>query len=370
MNLHSNLSVTFETAVLERGRVVRRNIPSRNLLLDVGLDLLASTTFWDAFKYCALGSGTKPTKRDSGAITVSIAGEVATASAGFFEAADVGRLLKLDSGQEVRVTGYTSTTEVAVAGAVDDAASECTVWYVNETAHETQVKRTNTVTATNGTWLSPTATWERTFLFPEESAAITYREIGWAPASSGNLFGRALIPGGGDSLAPGQQYKVTVRLSASFNLAQVAVASAGTGVDIAGVSLMASSYRALHGDVSMSNPFYFYNDGNARMWEPSVWPAVKLINDAGWVIPAESADTAPAPSSYGSKGLTLDPYVSGSFRRTASATWAVTEGNGTIYGLSFGYQNWMHQFTTPFTKADTHKLTLSFEKSWGRVLVN
>ena len=110
MNLHSSASVTYETSILEHGFEIARRAPKKNLLLDSGLDGWAVRTFWDSFSHCVLGDGTAPTKRDSGAITATIAGEVATASAGFFDPADVGRLLKLDSGQEVKIDGYTSAT--------------------------------------------------------------------------------------------------------------------------------------------------------------------------------------------------------------------------------------------------------------------
>jgi len=376
MKLLSTASVIYETQIIDAktGRTIKRNAPKRNLLLDSGLDGIAVRSWWDSFSHCVLGSGTTPTKRDSGAITVSITSEVATASAGYFEAADVGRLLKLDSGQEVYIDGYTSTTEVTVTGASDDAASEATIWYVNETGHGSEEVRSSTLadgSSGNGsTWDGSKAEHKRTFIFPTETGALTYREIGWSHTSSAgnNLFGRDLIPGGGDSIAPGQRYKVTVRLRITPSpITQVSIPNVGGTWDTSGDAIISTLYYAFYSDYEGENEFYD-TTGNI---EPYSSKGVQVLN-SDFTLPSAPVDT-PGTLLSGNEA-TRAGYVPGSREVGFSRTFSVSQGNGTIYGLSIiggAHREFMKiKFDTPQTKDSDHELTISFKLKWGRILTN
>ena len=379
MNLHNSLSVIYETQILENGRVVERRQPKRNLILDSGLDRLetvADNSFWECFKRCVLGDGTKPTKRDSGAITVTISSEIATASAGYFEVADVGRLLKLDSGQEAYIDGFTSSTEVTVTGAIDDTASEATVWYVNETGHENELSRTGNLSGDSGDVSSnfdgTTVEHKRTFIFPEETEARTYREIGWSDSSSveNNLFGRDLIPGGGDSISPGQQYKVIVRLQiALLPLTQIPVDDVGSGGwDTSGDMILTFLGRSLDG---ASNDGIFF--GGEATLEPHADLSVDKIG-SDFTLPS-----SPSLSMGGSTSISawdVEPYVSGSFEKVYKKEFGVNSGiNGDFFGITIHGGRWLREFAkikfdSVQTKDSDHKLTVKIKKSWGRTLTN
>ena len=372
MNLHNQLSVTYETQILENGRVVKRNAPKRNLLLDSGLDGIASRSFWDSFSYCVLGEGTTPTKRDSGAVTVSITSEVATASANYFEAADVGRLLKLDSGQEAYITGFTSATQVAVAGASDDSASEATIWYVNETGHGNEIVRTDNLGSNSGdnesTWDGSKMEHKRTFIFPTESSPKTYREIGWSHTSSsgGNLLGRDLIPGGGDSISAGQQYKVEVRLQITISpIVASAVSNVGTGgFDTSGEAIITHIGELLEGH------------GETGRFEPSSSKHRIDTKGSNFTLPTNPSTSNPSNSS-GSE-VSKDSYITGSRELVFRITFETNEANGDIYGVGFGgdfgasdmREYFLVKFTNPQTKDSDHTLEIAFRLSWGRTLTN
>lgn len=376
MNLHSTAKVIYETQILENGRVIKRNAPKRNLLLDSGLDSWGARSFWDSFAYCVLGTGTTPTKRDSGAITVTIASEVATASAGFFEAGDVGRLLKLDSGQEVYIDGFTSSTEVSVTGASDDAASEATVWYVNETGHGNEVVRTNNLGSDSGdvasTWDGSTIEHKRTFIFPTESSSLTYKEIGWSHigSSGGNLLGRDLIPGGGDSISAGQQYKVVVKLQITTSLGTPqSLSDVGTGgFNTAGDILLYSIRDAFEG---ASSPFKTDGTGLLELW--TLGSIFLCLSD--FTLPGTTGNGySNPPAGHVSGGKTIDAYVSGSWERVVRHTFGTGSGNGTVYGLGFGLSGFstpiLLKFDTPQTKDSDHTLEIALKQSWGRTLTN
>lgn len=381
MKIHKTLSVNYETQILENGRIVKKRPLKRNLILDIGLDRFASVRSVNLTRYCALGDGNKPTKRDSGDTTFSITNEVATASAGYFEPADVGRLLKLDSGQEVYIGGFNSPTEVIVPGAIDDAASEGTIWYVNDIGHENELIRTNDISTDSGdnvvSFDGTTYQIKRTFIFPIEESARTYREIGWADENTGNLFGRDLIPGVGDSISPGQQYKVIVILNFTVEpSARTAVSDVGTGWDTSGEVLVTSMLLSPTFENSML--------GGSGELEPSLNQRIaafsSMIELPNSAIFIENSINTPVLGTVIPSFKQMDPqsYVPGSLQRRYIAVFKVNESNGSWAGIGIGNssQNWQGKvgfalkFTNPQTKDSDHTLTLKYLLSWGRNLVN
>lgn len=376
MNIDTKAAVIYETQILDgkTGAVIKRNAPKRNLILDSGLNKIATKSWWEVFGRCYLGSGTTPTKRDSGAITITISGGVATASAGYFEAADVGRLLKLDSGQEAYINAFTSTTEVSLSGASDDAASEATIWYVNETTHGNNLVSTTNTSGDSGdvtsSWDGSKIEHKRTFVFPAETEARTYREIGWS--DGGSLFGRDLIPGGGDSIAPGQQYKVVVRLQVTPSpLSQVPTADVGLGGwNTEGDAILMNLYQGFHGAGSA------VTRSAVEVLDPCYSTGREVIlREDNFSLPA-----APATSygldfgSYQKAGVSKAAYVTNSFELVETAVFGTGSGNGTFYGMQLGRTynsaNYGLKFDNPQTKDSDHKLTIAFKWSWGRTLVN
>lgn len=210
--------VQYTREILENGRVVQSFAPKRNLLLDSGLDLVGVYGWVQCFKYCILGTGTTPTKRDSGNITFTRSGVRVTSSASFFVAADVNRILKMDTGEEMYIRAYVSGTQVDVDKSGALPASEGTVWYVEQTKLDTQTRAISVGSGldhgTTYDGVTKTERHRRTFLGPVETGNVVYKEIGWSYASSSPapLLGRDLIPGGGDALVANQQYRVRVDL--------------------------------------------------------------------------------------------------------------------------------------------------------------
>lgn len=378
MNLLNTAYVKYETQILENGRVISRRPEKRNLLLDTGLDGFAVRSFWESFSHCVLGNGTTPTKRDSGAITVSITSEVATASANYFEAADVGRLLKLDSGQEVYIDGYTSGTEVSVTGADDAAASEATIWYVNESGHGNELVRTSNLGTDSGdvsnSWDGNEVEHKRTFIFPVEESARTYKEIGWSHTNNAgnNLLGRDLIPNGGDSISPGQQYKVIVKLYIALSpLTQTAVASVGSGGwDTAGTVMLYSLHETFLGKEDDGGLFL---DNRGRL-EPS-FNKFLYLSKAVDALPTSPVTTIQAvPAGALKLSLTPDAYTPGSFQKTFRRTLSTSEGNDEwteigMHGDSNSRLLYL-RLDTPQTKDSDHTLDIAFTISWGRTLTN
>ncbi len=380
LGLGYSLAVDYQTSIVERQpggklRTVKQNPPRRNLLLDSGLDLVVTRSFSYLIDYVAVGDGATPTKRDSGVIRVSIAGETATADGSFFEPADVGRLLKLDSGQEAYITAYTSATEVAVAGAADDPASEATVWYVNERGLTNERDRFNTKSTDSGdntkSWNGSYMEYKNTRIGDPVTETVTYREIGWSydDDRGNNLLGRDVLPGGGDTLTEGQQYKVVVRLRITpAPLTPLAVPNNAQGAwDNSGHEMVTSIRYAL-------------------MWPGIITGALEPSRGAYlWVLKSDftlPAGTLDKDSSfYIDSGVSTDtvsePYVAGSFELVKRGLFGPPSGNGTIYGVALAStSNGIHtnafvrKYDTPQIKDSNHRLEVAFRTTWGRTLVN
>jgi len=391
-NPRLGLSVEYETQILNAdGTIAKRNPAKRNLILNAGLDLVATVALAGLTTSCAIGTGTKPVKRDSGTITIELDSNSATASAGFFEAADVNRLLKLDSGEECRIVAYNSPTSVDTDRTTGPTITdEATIWYVNETTHQTETKRTNAYATATGdcgtTFNAGTITHKRTFLFTAESAPVTYREIGWSNSNTAGatLFGRDLLPGSGDSLATGQQYKVIVRLNITLTPnTPASFADVGNnGFDTTGQGAWQYLGDIQSTGVSDQHPFSnVTNTGATNTPAESAEPAgtnSRLAHEDAALLSNTSASAGPNVSNIDG-ALTNGAYSTGTFTRTKSRTVAVGNWNGSIRGFTIvggktasaaNRRAFHHRFDAAQTKLNTHTLTVTFRYTWNRILVN
>jgi hypothetical protein len=374
---HQGAAVIYRASVIESGRVVRRFPRKRNLILDQGLDGIAVRSWSASFTYAAVGTGTTPTSRDSGAITFTRAGTTVTASAGFFSADDVGRLLKFDSGEEMYLTGYTDPQNMTASESGALAASEGTVWYVDDTSLAVETKRTNTYGTDggdNGSTFSGgagTYTLKRTFLFSEEVAPITYREIGWSheAGAGANLFGRDLFAGVGISLTAGQLLKVEMELVITFSPASSAPwANVITGWSEDGDHGLEMADIALVNSAGAAGAGGSLDPSSARVW--GLGEGTTVIQNLSDTVGGD-----PQPN-IASKVLTKAAYTPGDFSLSESVKFGVTEGNSSAIRSLYVFQSgqpvasYRVLLDAAETKDSDHTLTINFALSWGRTLVN
>ncbi len=379
--LSHKLAVRYKTFVLNAdGSLCREKPWKRNLILDTGLDRVAAAEFARVFTNCAVGTGTDNTRRDSGAITFTQATTVLSASSGFFESADVGRLFKFNSGLEVYITAFTSSTIVSVSVSQTVAVGVAgTIWYVNQTGLQTETARTSNVSTDGGdndtTFSVDTYTHQRTFLFPAVVAGVTYHEIGWSDDSSAgaNLFGRDKISGSGDALLTGQQYKVIVQLLVTISpVTPTAAPDVGNnGFDTEGDinhQYIASAYARVQSNGGVQTA--------PGQLDAKSEPNFSLKTSTFTLQSSVSYTDSNLGDSV--KSSTNASYTNGNRYRDASATWAVGDANGSIYGCIFGpdgsgsaIKNALAvKFDSAQTKDSSHTLTLTLRRSWDRILTN
>lgn len=373
--LHTRAAVFYRAAILDAatGREVFTLPRKKNLILDAGLDRVALDRWQDCIRYAVAGSGVTPTRRDSGAVTVSRTGNVLTASAGWFVAADSGKLFKFNSGQEVKIAAYVDATHVTTTTAGDIAASAGTMWAVNQTGLDAELARTNTygngggdntVTLDGG---ANALTQRRTFVFPPEGALRTYREVGWSHDGNPgeNLFGRDVLPGAGLTLAAGQQLKIVLELVLTVDLLAPEAANAlpwsgGTAEQ----QLENISWDAYF------NPSYATN-GSVFLSESSAVFRASRVTESG--SPGGPLDGVSYQVPVQAAG-----YVAGSRERAFYGVFTVNDGNSAaIRSAGYGWYDWASlypvlriKFAANQTKDTDHTLRIDFRHSWDRVLVN
>jgi hypothetical protein len=212
----------FKAQVIERrpghpdeGKVVHETPLTPNLILNQGMDNVASLSVCNLFVYCAVGSGSTPTEDDSGAVLAQTSGTNCQADAAFFTAGDVGKLLRFNTGEKAIITAYIDdqnvTLDTALGVAVDTAF---TMYRVAQVGLATEVKRTNNYLTGAGncgtTRSGSTFTHQRTFDFTAEVSTQAYSEVGFSNSASAgnNLNTRGLFTGAPISVVAGQQLRV------------------------------------------------------------------------------------------------------------------------------------------------------------------
>lgn len=232
----------FKVRVMEQGRIVYQSPWAPNLILNQGMDAIATTLICNLFTYCAIGTGTSPFQDISGNVTANVAFDAtsglyrATASNPFWSSGDVGKLfvpqgvnqtgIGLNSGNGP-ITAFINSQNVAVnIGSAAASVSGVTFidYYVGRTGLSSEVQRTNTYLTgiTDGlndcgtTYSNPgqalqldpglnqtlqltyadvaVYNHQRTFQFPSDTGH-TYTEVGFSGASGAgaNLNMAALL---------------------------------------------------------------------------------------------------------------------------------------------------------------------------------
>jgi hypothetical protein len=320
----------------------------------------ATDGFRKAIDAVAVGTGALTTKRASGVITITATAGALVSSAGLFLAADVGRILKLDSGGEYLLTAYTSPTQMTSSNLTNAAASPGSIHYVNLTGLVTETERSSTVApggAKVSAWDAGLGTFTHTviLLTPVLATARVYSEIGWSwtNTAGGALFGCAQISPT-VSLGVGQRLRVTISLVVKPSPIVPTAVSAGLAVGNMLIELIGSDV----GRVSVIDV---------------------LLGTASTALAGPSTSSSPSIGTTITAGtITLASYTNGTYKRTVNFQFSDALGAITANSVQIGTgQNGAGitsrtriLLSSPIVKTANDRVDGSFEFSWGRELVN
>lgn len=372
------LGVKYKVGVLRAKTGLYEEVnKGHNLILDAGLDLVATNVIAALTKYCHVGTGTDPFQRDSGSTTISRAGSTLTASSGYFEAADVGRLFKFDTGEEVYITSFASTTSVDTVDSGTIASSEGTIWYVDRTTLQTETTRTTVYRTDSGdnsrTLAAGVLTYKRTHQFPPVGGGVTYNEIGWGPANSTALYNGSLITGSvvmltGDILIVESNLELV-----QSPITPIAQSDVGAG----GFNSSGTIQQESIGLVNLASTGNASSTDGGNAMEPSLnghsaWRKV-AVSELATAHPTYGSDFTLA--AIGSQQFVNSTYSAGDFFIDKTGVIGIGDGNSSNINSVMIWDGSTRSdlrvlLTSAQTKINTQTLTIGFRLSWGRVLTN
>lgn len=382
----------------DAGEAIREYPWQRNLIYNLGLDNICNVrTIVASFTHAVSGVGTGDTKRDSGAITASQSSTTVTASAAFFVAGDVGNMIKWDSGEESRITSFSSDTSVDVTPAQAVSSGQFSVHETNDPQMSNEHARTSTYLTGAGncgvTIVSDVLTMRRTYDFAAEVSGVTIREIGTSHTAStaANLFNRVFL-NTPVALLTGQALRVVFDLDITCAPATPQAVSAAisgwpeapasttdgdqvwTGVCLSGPDPTDGS----NGDAIDSAGI----NGNGQSMEPSVNAHFGLNSSSAALSNFNTATgSINGTSIYAAVG-SLNTYNTLDFFRQKIFDVPLGSGNATnirrlLWGGPAGTPPGLANrrgmellFDEDQTKVNTHTLQLIFRMTTGRTLTN
>ena len=370
------------------GLVVKEYPRQKNLILNQGLEAVASAYWASLFVYAAAGTGTTPTVIDSGIVTAAQFGTSVTLSGSVFTdtATDAGKVIKWDTSETAMVVTVLDPTSVTVNNSGTVAADGFRVFNTNQTGLAAELKRTNNYLIgspyTDSELSGNHLVLRRTYDFTEEVVSVDYSEIavGWSTGPTDN-FARILLAAP-VTVLPDQQLRVVYELTvgilpATNNSTSAAiggwpVAPAVTTDGVQATQFIGLAYVDTDGN---TQPNY---DAGFTANEPSQLSSVGLF---------VSTDGTP-PNSFGSSvaRVAIDAvaatgtYTAGNYYVDKTAVFDTSAGNGTnILSMGYGYHNpnlffagsnttLVFVFNEAQTKENTRSLGLTWRFSWTRTL--
>ncbi len=376
--------------VLNPDRSVAREMTANNLILNQGIDSVATTKWCDTFLYCCAGSGSTPTSDSGGATTAAQSGTALTLTGGSFTFTntftDGGKIIRWVGAQQARIVTVTDGTHAVVDVSQTVSGAAFTMYRTNQTGLVAEIVRTNNyvtgagncgTTLTGGNVFAHVRTWD----FPTEVGNVTYNEVGFSNASGAgaNLFSRIIL-GAPLPLVAGQTLRVIYTLQITVSpTTPNAKAAAVLGWPVApSVNTNGNEQIQYYGlsSVNTSGATVAYDAGNF-VNEPSASSNVQIfLSTVTTSLASVGTATDRTGSSPAVKAVTLSSYTANTGTLDKFGIYGTSEGNsaslfsigiGRSDGGFFPYVNntFVFVFTQSQTKDSLHTLELHFTFNWA-----
>ena len=373
--------VVTPTVTALTGEVLREYPPVNNMITDYGMNRLASIPWASFLNGFILGTGTTPTNRKTGNISLSRVGTIVTTDLDFFTNDDAvfNRVLQFSDDSKARIVKFTSEKEVLVdidgASLVDAGGI---IWNVEQDTIDEYYTYTSSVdssqTNPNGaTWDTSDpaklirTTWRslyRDFLTETEPTIIT--EAGWTHSFDTNkafskLFGRIVFP---VPITVNTNERLVIKVEMSRSWVNGTVLSLGDGIfDTPGTISFAEhvlgQYPHYRGSYIFDNgEAYGGNSGyHSTIIEPSANTSYRIYITGG------SADINELVGKGG--------YIQNSFTHNLHTYTTPDKITGSITQIKFGNiyyggVRWIPD--TPIVIPDDSKFWMKLQVSWDRKL--
>jgi len=361
LGIRETASGRFQVQVVDAktGKVVESRPWQSNLILDSGLDRIATEAWASQLAYGVAGTGNTPTKDlpDPGDL-FSQSGTTVTRDSGTrdFISGDVGKLIRFASGEEAYVTAFIGTTSVTVGTSQTVASGAIDALYrVAQTGLTTETKRsTNEPTfiddddgfASQHTRFDATAgtmTFRTTKDFTEEVGSVNYTEVGMSSSATvaSNLFSRMLLSGA-VTVGIGQllrlKYELTVSVAGHAVATQTTVDGGITGWPLP-YNIVSIVSNGTYWDVTLNETHHFLAGGKINI-SGAKRPRTDITVAASTV--SDFTLTAPGHSITGGQSITVEGMTPSGYNGTFTVasvagddivvTSVLNPGPGTVFG--------------------------------------
>ncbi len=389
---------------------------NKNLILNQGMDGLATQYLADVTKFGVCGTGTRFNAVPSGESSGSVGGGVfilvpvgsgilsLTGSYGgwvdpnFLAAGDV---IQFNNGTEVTIaSGITTKTAVVTAGSSQTVSSQSfTIWKTSQTGLQTEIKRGGQNIA-GSSYLTgvgncgSTATGNvvaflRTIDFSTESILRSYTEVGiaWDSDDSpiASTFSRILLPAA-IPIDVNQRLRLAYQLNVAFTPQS---ASGVLNATVGGWPVLPATNTNMSQSVQVLRTSTIDTAGASTTTGASLEPPAVGATNCAFFGSASSASlvaagATPPDRSTGQVSIASSAgvYTAGSYTQTKIGTFSVSQLNRTdLRSFGFGYDNGISikayntlgqafcmLFEQTQSKAATQTLSLTYRWTWSRTL--
>ena len=434
MNVNAEIGIglagTYRVQVVDSAtkEVVKDYGWDKNLILNSGMDSVASQYIANVFTVGCIGTGTRQNYLTNSITTITQSGNyIGLASPGEISAftqsawdmyGTMSYASSVNIGDVIMDQDMSQSMVVLVSGSimyVDTpytyiTPKTFTIWKTSQTLLQTDVHRSSTLFPGSSSAVGfncgsfITASYpgrvvsRRTWDFPAETQTRSYSEVGVSTSTTPTvpLFSRVLFP----SLvvvSPNQQLRMTYEMTTSYGPTTPVYGTAS----ITGWPVLPSTNTYFTASIQRFNVTYVQTSGQYGHWtsynsplEPATAGTTGWWESTTWTpfasedsTPLSNFDTASYRGTNASQvGGHNDAYVAGSFTRTKTATFSIYQIIYTVIrSLGFGMdinnqygnladawdtaaQSFCMRFDQPQTKTSLQTLTVSWRWRWNRIL--
>lgn len=390
-NISHQLSGRLKVIVQDHeGNTILEGPWQSNLLLNQGMDNIATILISDLFDYAAKGTDTTTLTKIVGSVNVSQSANVVTAASGTpFSAGLVGQYIIGGAAGAIvgNITGFTDSTHITIDGPSQTVANGTyNIWAVNQTGLVAENgPRTNTYSSVAGDNKTTTSgnvrTLQRAFIFAPETANTTYQEIGFSNlgTAGANLNIRVHLASGVAVLGPvgstpGQNLKVIYEMTITVTPDTPTVNNLDSVIADSGNAMSANKNASFCIETFATSTVGAAGQTVTNLidLEPSYAGSMALSTDNSALVFASNNQRL---ANNFSEPLSLSgSYTPGSFTQNFIGTFDVNSANMTgfrslmLYNTASQNAILTYLFTTAQTKDASHSLTITWSKSWGRTL--
>lgn len=410
-NLSHTLSGRFKTCIVDKDNNVIWEQPDwkKNLILNQGMDGLATIAYADVMTNAVAGTGTRLNSIDSGTSTGSVAGNTftltvvdisglqsLTASAGgYTSAVSAGDMILFDNQAQVMVTAVSNLT-ASVTPSTSVSPQHFVVFKTSQAGLQTLHQHGNSSGYTqflgnqDGTYAGTTIVGNiqknrRTWDLAYETASIIFTEVGvgWGTANN-QVFSRVLLPQT-QSIQANQKlrllYELDIAVFPTASSPGIPFTASISGWPVAPSTDCGGFYNLqfpplIGGWVSIVGT----NGGtDNRGGDPGGGNGIAFfISNSSASLANYNSNRNNTGTAWASQPAVGEAYVPLSFTKYYDATFDVATMNRNdirSMGCGTGYNNAVGQwpvfacvFNQPQTKTSIQTLSLTFVWNWGRTL--